>query len=112
MRARANAWNAGGIILESKAKLARGIRMKKSSTLGIATVLLLATSVVGLAEQAGTATAAAVDCNAVFKAKAAADKTISSQQLARDLSMPVKQVNKCLRRMRHVGPRSTPRAGN
>ena len=48
--------------------------MKKSSTLGIATVLLLATSVVGLAEQAGTATAAAVDCNAVFKAKAAADK--------------------------------------
>ena len=86
--------------------------MKKSSTLTIATVLLLATSVVGLAEQAGTATAAAVDCNAVFKAKAAADKTISSQQLARDLSMPVKQVNECLRRMRRVGPRSTPRAGN
>ena len=48
--------------------------MKKSSTLGVATVLLLATSVVGLAEQPGTATAAAVDGNAVFKAKAAADK--------------------------------------
>ncbi len=85
--------------------------MKKSSTVAIAIVLLLATSGLALAEQAGTAADADVDCNAIFKAKAAADKNISSQQLARDLNLPLEQVNTCLRRLRHTGPQATPQAG-
>ena len=86
--------------------------MKKSSTLAIATVLLLATSGVALAEQGGTATPDA-DCNRVYEAKAHADKSVSSKQLARDLKMPVEKVNTCLRRLRHTGPRAaTPQTGH
>ena len=84
--------------------------MRKSSTLAMATVLLLAISGVALGEEAAGATQ--VDCNPVFKAKAAADKSLSSKQLAADLNMPLEQVNICLRRMRHSGPRVTPPAGH
>ena len=85
--------------------------MTKTKTLAIATLLLMALHGAALAEPAPTAAPAATDaeCNRVFKAKAAADKTISSKQLARDLKLPLKTVNDCLRRMRR-GPR-TPAAG-
>jgi hypothetical protein len=82
--------------------------MKKSRTLAIATVLLLAISGVALGEEAAGATQ--IDCNPVFKAKAEAGKKLSSKQLAKDLNMPLDQVNTCLRRMRHSGPRATPPA--
>ena len=81
--------------------------MTKTSTLAIATALLLALGGTALAEAAPAATDA--ECNQVFTAKAAADKTISSQQLARDLKLPLETVNACLLRMRRV-PR-TPEAG-
>lgn len=82
--------------------------MKKSSTLAIATALLFATGGVALAEQADTGADARVDCTKVFKAKASADKTISSKQLAQDLNLPIETVNECLLRLRQVGPRPTP----
>jgi len=82
--------------------------MKKSSTLAIATLLLLAASGVALAAQTGTATPGP-DCEQVFKAKATADKSVSSKQLAHDLNLPVAEVNKCLR---HHGPRATPHSGS
>lgn len=81
--------------------------MTKTNTLAIATALLLALGGTALAEAAPAATDA--ECNQVFTAKAAADKTISSQQLARDLKLPLETVNACLLRMRRV-PR-TPEAG-
>jgi hypothetical protein len=85
--------------------------MTKTSTLAIATALLVASAGAALAEAAPTTAPAATDaeCNRVFKAKAEADKTISSQQLARDLDLPLETVNACLLRMRRV-PR-TPQAG-
>lgn len=85
--------------------------MTKASTLAIATALLLALGTAALAEDAPAAPAAATDaeCARVFKAKADADKTISSQQLSRDLNLPLETVNACLLRMRSA-PR-TPQAG-
>ena len=82
--------------------------MTKTNTLAIATALLLALGGTALAEEAAPA-ATDAECNQVFTAKAAADKTISSQQLARDLKLPLETVNACLLRMRRV-PR-TPEAG-
>ena len=87
--------------------------MTKTSTLAIATAFLLALGGAALADDAPAAPAAPAatdaDCNRIFKAKADADKNISSQQLARDLNMPLETVNACLLRMRRV-PR-TPQAG-
>ena len=90
--------------------------MTKTSTLAIATALLLALGTAALAEDApaapaapAAATATDAECNRVFKAKADADKTISSQQLSRDLNLPLETVNDCLLRMRRVP--STPQAG-
>jgi DNA-binding CsgD family transcriptional regulator len=85
--------------------------MTKTRTLAIAAMLLMALDGAALAEAAPTAAPAATDaeCNRVFKAKAEADKTISSQQLARDLNLSLETVNACLLRMRRV-PR-TPHAG-
>lgn len=87
--------------------------MTKTSTLAIATALLLALGTAALAEDAPAAPAATAatdaECNRVFKAKADADKTISSQQLSRDLNLPLETVNDCLLRMRRVP--STPQAG-
>ena len=87
--------------------------MTKTSTLAIATALLLALGTAALAEDAPAAPSAAAatdaECNRVFKAKADADKTISSQQLSRDLNLPLQTVNDCLLRMRRVP--STPQAG-
>lgn len=83
--------------------------MTKASTLAIATALLLALGGAALGEDAPVATATDAECNRIFKAKAEADKGISSQQLARDLNMPLETVNVCLLRMRRV-PR-TPQAG-
>jgi hypothetical protein len=87
--------------------------MTKTSTLAIATALLLA---LGAAARAGDAPAAPAataatdaECSRVFKAKADADKTISSQELSRDLNLPLETVNDCLLRMRRVPP--TPQAG-
>ncbi len=86
--------------------------MAKTNTLAIATALLLALGGAALADDAPAAAAAPAasdaDCNRIFKAKADADKNISSQQLARDLNMPLETVNACLLRMRRV-PR-TPQA--
>ena len=82
--------------------------MTKTSTLALAAMLSLALHGAALAETAPTA-ATDADCNRVFKAKAAADKTISSQQLSRDLDLPLATVNECLLRMRRV-PR-TPGTG-
>lgn len=78
--------------------------MTKARTLTIATVLLVALHGAALAEGAPATAPAATDadCNRVFKAKAAADKTVSSQQLARDLELPLATVNDCLLRMRRV----------
>jgi len=85
--------------------------MKTSSTLAIAAILLLATIGVSRAEDAAkTGTGTSADCNRIFKAKADAGKDISTEQLARDLQLPVATVQKCLRRKRRAGPRSTPRA--
>lgn len=81
--------------------------MKQSSTLVIATVLLLATSGVALAQRV---TAEDVECDPVFKAKATAGKTMSSEQLARDLKMPIEKVNACLLRLRTHPPAATPQA--
>ena len=81
--------------------------MTKTTTLATATALLLALGGTARAESAPAATDA--ECNQVFTAKAAADKTISSQHLARDLKLPLETVNACLLRMRRV-PR-TPAAG-
>ncbi len=87
--------------------------MTKTSTLAIATALLLARGAAAPAEDAPAAPAATAatdaECNRVFKAKADADKTISSQQLSRDLNLPLETVNACLLRMRRVPP--TPQAG-
>jgi hypothetical protein len=81
--------------------------MKQSSTLVIAILLLLATSAVARAEQAATATED-VECDQVFKAKATVGKNMSSEQLARELKMPVETVNTCLLRLRSHPPRATP----
>ena len=86
--------------------------MTKTSTLAIAAALLLVPGAAALAEDAPAAPAAAAtdaECSRVFKAKADADKTISSQQLSRDLNLPLATVNDCLLRMRRVPP--TPQAG-
>ena len=85
--------------------------MRTSTIPAIAAALLLAFGGAALAEDAAApaAPAAATDaeCNRIFKAKAEADKTISSQQLARDLNLPLETVNACLLRMRRV-PRTPP----
>jgi hypothetical protein len=84
--------------------------MTKTSTLTIATALLLALGAAAMAEDAPAAPAATdAECSRVFKAKADADKTISSQELSRDLNLPLATVNDCLLRMRRVPP--TPQAG-
>ena len=85
--------------------------MTKTRTLTIATLLLMALDGAALAKAAPTAAPTPTDaeCNQVFKAKAAADKTVSSHQLARDLKLPIKTVNACLLRMRRV-PRTPPAA--
>lgn len=86
--------------------------MTKMNSLAIAAALLLALAGAALADDAPAAPAAPAatdaECNRVFKAKADADKNISSQQLARDLNMPLETVNACLLRLRRV-PR-TPEA--
>ncbi|MFN8644443.1 MAG: hypothetical protein U0802_23340 [Candidatus Binatia bacterium] len=78
--------------------------MTKTRTLAIATVLTMALAGAALAAEAPAAAPTATDaeCNQVFKAKAAADKKISSQHLARDLKLPLTTVNDCLLRMRRV----------
>ena len=86
--------------------------MKRSSTLTITAALLVAASGVALAEatpKTGTPTSA--ECNRIYTAKAAADKDISTKQLAHDLQLPVETVRHCLRLKRSQGPRTTPRAG-
>ena len=82
--------------------------MKQSGTLMIATLLLLATSTVALAQKVTTED---VECDPVFKAKATAGKTMSSEQLARELKMPLEKVNGCLLRLRTHPPAATPQAG-
>jgi len=82
--------------------------MKSLSTLAIAAVLLLATYYVARAEEPKAAGVTNAECDRVHKAKSDAGKTISSQDLARDLNLPVETVNECLMRMRQVTPR-TPR---
>jgi hypothetical protein len=87
--------------------------MRRSNRLTIAILLLLATASQVLAEggaKSGTATSA--DCNRVYKAKADADKDVSTKQLARDLNLPIETVRTCLRRVRHSGPRPTPKAAH
>jgi len=79
--------------------------MMKSSTLVIA--MLLVTGGAAWAGQAKSATPGP-DCEKVFHAKTDAGKSVSSKQLARDLNMPVADVNTCLRRLRHRAPRATP----
>jgi hypothetical protein len=81
--------------------------MKQSSTLVIATALLLATNGVALAEQAAITTPDA-ECDRVFKTKATVGKTMSSEQLARDLNLPVEKVNTCLLLLRSHPPPATP----
>lgn len=87
--------------------------MTKTSTLTITSALVLALGAAALAEDAPAAPAATpatdAECSRVFKAKAEADKTISSQQLSRDLNLPLTTVNDCLLRMRRVPP--APQAG-
>ena len=86
--------------------------MPRPNRLAIAALLLLTTGSAVLAAEGGAKTGGAVsaDCNRVYKAKAAADKDVSTNQLAQDLNLPVATVQKCLRHVRHRGPRSTPRA--
>jgi hypothetical protein len=81
--------------------------MRTSSTLAIATALLLVTSGAALAQ--GEAASTDPDCNRVFKANAASEKKISSNQLARDLNLPIEKVNECLLILRR-GPARTPEA--
>jgi hypothetical protein len=85
--------------------------MMTANTLAIATALLLAFGAAARAEDPPAAPAAATDaeCNRVFKAKSDADKTISSQELARILNLPLETVNDCLMRMRRLPP--APQAG-
>jgi len=85
--------------------------MARANLLAIAALLLLATDNTVLAEGgAKTSAATSADCNRVYKAKADADKDVSTNQLASDLNLPVATVQKCLRRVRHHGPRATPKA--
>ena len=81
--------------------------MARANLLAIAALLLLATDSAVLAK-GGAKTS--TDCNRVYKAKADADKSVSTKQLATDLNLPVETVKKCLRRVRHSGPRPTPAA--
>jgi len=85
--------------------------MKKSTIAAVAAVVLLATSAVTLAQgEAKKSTATSADCNRVFKAKADAGKSVSTQQLAQELQLPVETVRACLHHQRRQGPRQTPRA--
>jgi hypothetical protein len=79
--------------------------MKKSSTVAIAAALLFAASGVALARHTGSIDP---ECNKVYKAKADADKSVSSKQLAQELNMSVSKVNSCLKHLRRHGPRATP----
>ena len=91
--------------------------MKKSSILAIATLLLLTTSGVGLAEHAAANTddadaAAATkavadgvgpaDCNPVFKAKSE-EKSKSPKEIAAKLGLPLEKVNTCFMILRQAG---------
>lgn len=82
--------------------------MRTSRSLTIAIAMLLATSGGALGEPTEGAAVADADCNRVFKAKSAADKNVSSEQLARDLSLPLEKVNSCLLLLRHGRPQATP----
>lgn len=98
--------------------------MKKSSILAIVASMLLMTSGVGLAEQAGAksaddaeAAAAAkaaadgvggADCNPVFKAKAT-EKSMSPNEIAAKLGLPLEKVNSCFMILRQAGrPQTNP----
>lgn len=92
--------------------------MKKSTILAIVASVLLMTSGVGLAEQAGANTAddaeaaaaakaaadgvGGADCNPVFKAKAA-EKSMSPKEIAAKLGLPLEKVNTCFMMIRQAG---------
>jgi hypothetical protein len=79
--------------------------MKKPSTIAVAVALLFASSGVAFAAHTGKIDP---ECNRVYKAKADADKNISSKQLAKELNLPLAKVNECLKHLRRHGPRATP----
>ena len=84
--------------------------MRNAIVLAITIALLLGTSGLAAAEtKAKSHSATSADCNRVYKAKADADKDVSTKQLAQELQLPVKTVQTCLRRMRQA-PRATPHA--
>jgi hypothetical protein len=85
--------------------------MKKSRIPAIAAVLLLATTGATLGQgEAQKSAPTSADCNRVFKAKADAGKSVSTQQLAQELQLPVDTVRACIQHKRRQGPRATPSA--
>ena len=86
--------------------------MKVWSTVKIAAVLLLATGGTAIAESGTTTnTPTHAECEAVFKAKAAAGKSVSTNQLAEQLQLPADKVKACIRMQRRGRHRPTPASG-
>lgn len=84
----------------------------KKWTIVIATALLFLTRVSPVVAGSEAANEADADCAKVFKAKASAEKGISSEQLSADLGLPVAKVNACLLSLRRVEPMGTPQTGH
>ena len=119
-----SSYKFGAILAASEFGTTKETSMKKSSILAIATLLLLMTSGVGLAEQAGAnaaddaeAAAAAkaaedgvggADCNPIFKAKAE-ERSKSPREIAAKLGLPIEKVNTCFMMIRRAGrPQTNP----